>query len=488
MPGSVTMALLFGIDRAEKREHPTRAKRLIAMCGLTLAGLFIILSFLSDNFSPETRLPDRPVLLLVLIMTTSGALYLFTVVKALNSINARTMLAFVLFIGAVLRLTMFFSTPMLEDDYNRYLWDGAVTANGINPYKYSPEEVTQKKNVPDKLVVLAGDSGDIIHRINHPQIRSIYPPVTQAMFALSYLIKPWSLLPWRAILLIFDVGALALILYSLRLTGLPLIYSIIYWWNPLLVKEIYNSGHLDVLALPFALGGVTLAVNSRYIGSILSLAGGIGVKLWPTLLVPLVLRPIISNPRRLLRAAALLILSLGVLFIPLYLSLPDQSSGLIAYGTRWENNDSVFRILIFFSESILGILGYETYQKYTLARVFAAAMILLWIFAMTYRRPAGDEFFKRSLFIIAFVFLVSPTEFPWYYTWLLPFLALEPRFSLLALTALLPLYYLRYYFEPRGMPGVFTNFIIWLEFVPVWVLLFIEWKFGRRQVTGGLLF
>jgi len=481
------MTLRFGEDRKGRREHPLSAKRFVLLSGLALTGLFVILSFLSDKFSPETGLKERPVLPLVLILIIAGAIYLFTIVKALRSTNARSKLVFVLFIGAVLRLTMFFSTPILEDDYNRYLWDGAVTANGMNPYRYSPEEVIQGKNIPEKLTGLAGDSGGIIYRINHPHIRSIYPPVTQALFALSYMIKPWSLFPWRAMLLVFDIAALVLILYSLRLAGLPLIYSIIYWWNPLLVKEIYNSAHLDVIVLPFALGGVILAANTKYTGSMLSLAGGIGVKLWPALLVPLALRPIISNPGRLLRAAAFFVIPVCALFIPLYLSRPDASSGLIAYGTSWENNDSLFRILIFFSEFFLKIFGYETYQKYYLARVFAAALTILWIIAMTYRKPAGGDFFRRSLFIIAFVFLVSPTEFPWYYTWLLPFLAIEPRFSLLTLTALLPLYYLRYYFEPRGDIGVFTNVVVWLEFVPVWVLLFIEWKTGRRETSGRRL-
>ncbi len=216
------MNLLFGTDRERKRERPLYTRRLILWSGLALTGLFLILSFLSDHFSPETPLRDRPVLLLVLILTLSGVLYIFTVFRALNSFNAGAMLGFVLFIGLALRLVMFFSTPMLEDDYFRYLWDGAVTANGINPYKYSPEQVIQNRDVPVELRRLAGESGDIIHRINHPHIRSIYPPVTQALFALSYIIKPWSLLPWRAILLVFDIAALALVLYSLNLMRLPL--------------------------------------------------------------------------------------------------------------------------------------------------------------------------------------------------------------------------------------------------------------------------
>ena len=479
------MSLLFGSDRERKRERPLRTRRLIAWSGLALTGLFLILSFLSDFFSPETPLKERPVLLLVLILTLSGALYIFTVFRALNSFNAGTMLGFILFIGLALRLVMFFSTPMLEDDYFRYMWDGAVTANGINPYKYSPEQVIQNRDVPEELSRLAGESGDVIHRINHPHIRSIYPPITQALFALSYLIKPWSLLPWRSVLLVFDIAALALILYSLNLMRLPLIYAMIYWWNPLFVKEIYNSGHLDVLVLPFAFGGVLLASRAKYPGSLMSLAAGIGIKLWPAFLIPLVLRPILSSPGRILRAVLVLIVFLVALFLPLYLSGPDQSSGLIAYGRSWENNDSIFRILIFISDFSLSILGFQTHHKYALARVIAASLTVLWIMYMSYGMPSGGDFFKKSLFIVAFVFLISPTEFPWYYTWLLPFLALQPRFSLLTLTALLPLYYLRYYFEPRGGPDIFTNVIVWLEFAPVWVLLFLEWKRGRREFIGS---
>ncbi len=479
------MSLLFGADREEKRARSLDARWLIALSGLTLAGLFLILSFLSNYFSPETPLMDRPVILFVLLLTLSGVLYIFTVFKALKSFNAGAMLGFVFFIGLTLRLVMFFSTPILEDDYFRYLWDGAVTANGINPYRYSPEQVIQNRDVPEKLSGLAGESGDIIHRINHPHIRTIYPPVTQALFALSYIIKPWSLLPWRTILLVFDAAALALILYSLNLLRLPLVYAAIYWWNPLLVKEIYNSGHMDALVFPFAIGGVLLASRARYTASIMSLAAGIGLKLWPAFLIPLVLRPILSSPWRILRAAITLLLVLCVLFLPLYLSGPDQSSGLIAYGRSWENNDSIFRILIFISDFSLGILGFQTYHKYALARVIAASLIVLWIAYISYRKPAGADFFKKGLYIIAFVFLVGPTEFPWYYTWLLPFLAVQPRFSLLALTALLPLYYLRYYFEPRGGLDIFTNVIVWIEFAPVWVLLFLEWKRGKRESIGS---
>ena len=104
---------------------------------------------------------------------------------------------------------MLFTAPILEDDYFRYLWDGAVTAKGINPYKYSPEQVMEGVDVPEELVALADESGDIIHGINHPHLRTIYPPVAQAFFAISNLLGPWSLTTWKIILIVIDLLLLA---------------------------------------------------------------------------------------------------------------------------------------------------------------------------------------------------------------------------------------------------------------------------------------
>ena len=136
---------------------------------------------------------------------------------------------------------MLFTAPILEDDYYRYLWDGAVTANLINPYEYSPEEVLKGGDVPEELLVLAEESGEIIQRINHPQIRTIYPPVAQAFFAVSYALDSWNLTTWKIILIIMDLATLSLIFSALGILKLPNSYLLIYWWNPLLLKEIFNS-------------------------------------------------------------------------------------------------------------------------------------------------------------------------------------------------------------------------------------------------------
>ena len=452
---------------------------ILIISGILLLICFSLITYISPEFADSISLIDRPVLALVGILIFAGLIFLFTIFKLPKVDLVKKQILWVIGIGIVLRLLMLFTAPILEDDYFRYLWDGAVTANLINPYEYSPEEVLNKEGVPEELVALAEESGDIIHRINHPQIRTIYPPVAQAFFAVSYALDSWNLTTWKIILIIMDLATLSLIFSALGILKLPTSYLIIYWWNPLLLKEIFNSGHLDVLVFPFVLSALIAATQNRYIRSSLTLIIGLGIKLWPAFLLPIIIRPIISKPKQLLSILVISAISIGVLFLPIYLSGLDASSGFIAYGQSWQNNDSAFRILVYISELGLNLFGYETFHKYTVARFIVIALIAIWILYVAFGKAFRNaDLFSKSLYIIAFAFLVSPTQFPWYYTWLIPLLAIKPRFSLLLLTALLPLYYLRYYFEPRGQLEIFTNIIIWIEFVPVWLFLIWEWRKG----------
>ena len=450
---------------------------IIGLSGIVLLICFGLIAYISPDFSNSIDPLQKPVLLLVGTLVFAGTVYLLTVFKTLKFNLKTKQLLWIIGIGIILRVLLLFTSPILEDDYYRYLWDGAVTANAINPYKYSPEEVLQGIDIPPDLIELSEESGDIIHSINHPSVRTIYPPIAQAFFALSYWLDSWSLFSWKLILIILDLATLSLIFSALGLLKLPSSYLIIYWWNPLLLKEIFNSGHLDVLVFPFVLSALIMASQNRYIRSTLTLIIAVGIKLWPAFLLPVIFRPLISKPKQLLSALILAVISIGILFLPIYFSGLDQSSGFIAYGKSWQNNDSIFRILIYISQWGLDILGYQTFHKYEVARYIVVALIALWILFITFGRSfKNQDLFKKSLLIVAFAFLVSPTQFPWYYTWLIPFSAIKPRFSLLLLTALLPLYYLQYYFEPRDQIRIFTNVVVWIEFVPVWVLLIWEWR------------
>jgi hypothetical protein len=179
----------------------------------------------------------------------------------------RKILILIFISGILFRILMLHSTPILEDDYYRYLWDGAVTSNGFNPYVYSPKQILANSNdemvIPERLSHLAEESDVIIHRINHPYVRTIYPLAAQLFFAISYKIKPWSIIAWRYVLLSIDLMVLLLILLLLRYFNLSPLWIAIYWWNPLLIKVVFNAGHMDILIFPFLLGTIYMSLSSN---------------------------------------------------------------------------------------------------------------------------------------------------------------------------------------------------------------------------------
>ena len=75
---------------------------------------------------------------------------------------------------------------------------------------------------------------------------------------------------------------------------------------------------------------------------------------------------------------------------------------------------------------------------------------------------------------MAALVLLSPAQFPWYAVWFAPFLAFRPWTGFLLLTATFPLYYLDFYFIGRDQPEIFTGWIVWIIWLPVWCALAIE--------------
>ncbi len=451
----------------------------VYVLGSLLLGFSFIILLLSHQFSGGEDLTD-PVLLFVAVLFFSSAVYILAVNFRFSAVNERKALFFVFAVGLLLRGVMLFSAPVLEDDYFRYLWDGAVTAHGIDPYQYSPEQVMEGRVQAPKLERLGKESGEVIKNINHSHLSTIYPPVSQVFFAVSHKLAPFDFGFWRVFLLFFDLVTFFLLLTILRDLNLPSANVMIYWWNPLLVNVIFNSGHFEALVFPFVLSALILAYRSRAVFSMLALASGVGIKLWPIVLLPSVLRACSAKVVDGIRYALIFSILLFVVLLPLMLTELDGLSGFVAYGRSWENNSSFFQIVLFVLRGIINAADFDPKHLQIYARVLIAVALSAWILFQIIRYDLSRlDLFRRSLFIVAAVFLLSPTQFPWYYTWLLPFLVIVPKFSLVVLTSQLSLYYLWFYFEPRGMEHLFKNVVVWVEFLPVWILLIFEFRKGK---------
>lgn len=469
------------------------AKPIIYICGIVLILLMFVLSWLSPLLAHPIDPTHTPIASFLVIYIVAGLVFLLSVLLVIRNKASIAKPIAILVVGAAMRVLMFPSTPILEDDFYRYLWDGAVTANSINPYRYAPRNVILRQGeYPKQLDRLADESKEIIHKINHPQIRTIYPPVAQEIFALSYLIKPWSITVFRTLILLFDIATAVFLLLILAHLRLPIVWVIIYWWNPLVVKELINACHMDIFALAPITAALYSTFRQKHLVATLCIVLAASVKLWPIVFLFLLWRPLISgdskNLKTLLSAFAL---AVGLAFPMVHWVLAGQigaDSGFVTYSLSWQNNDSIFRVLRSILSMCVQLNIGNIYHVHFYTR-FLVVFIYIGILIVLFWKPAKNpkDLVVKFTLATASLFLLSPTQFPWYYLWIVPFLTLKPFWPLLLYCPLLPIYYLQYYLPLVGHPDLFYDRIVWFEHFPIWIAMGIEiyCRFRSRQVLDS---
>ncbi len=461
--------------------------------GAGLLGLALIFTLASPLFGYDHSVRDMPVLWLTGGLVLAGVFYLalvWLIPATLRDIAGKSfpLLVFVLSLGLAMRLLMFASEPVLEDDYQRYLWDGAVTAHGLNPYEVPPEAAKSADPETSAIGELAIASGDVLDRVNHPELRTVYPPIAQGAFAISHLLGPWSLQTWRALCLLGEIAAAALLLLLLRELGRSPLWIALYWWNPLAIKELINSAHLEAILMPVVLGAIVLAIYRRYLLSTIALVAAAGIKLWPVFLLPLIWRPLAARPRTMLLAVAVATTVGLAIAAPILWAGIDQSSGLVAYAQNWKTNSALFPQLEALSGALSAWIG--GIEPWMIARGIVGILLVglaLWLARHPFK--TANDLIQKSLILIGALVLLSPAQFPWYFLWVLPLMPLRPVLGLLVLTATMPLYYLGFYFIARDQYEVFANTIVWFVWVPAWLLLAAEfaprrWRRWRAAASA----
>ena len=458
--------------------RPTPTSIATHACLLLLIAWSVALYFLSTRFAVGSNTLDLPIRSFVAFQIGGGVLYLATLVLLRRKPSTRGWLGAVIAAGLLMRLTQLPATPILEDDYYRYLWDGAVTAHGLSPYAYSPEQIADADDaVPTRVLELAEQSGQVVERINHPWLRTIYPPTAQAAFAMAYWVQPFDIRGLRVAWLALDVAVLWLLISMHAGSARRLLAVGLYWLNPLLIKEVFNAGHMELVLVLTLVLTLALVRRGRHKAGGVMLGLATGAKLWPAIWLPLLLRAAPGSWRKWPAIVAAFALPAGLMALPIVLSRLDASSGFTAYAQRWQMNDSAYLILY----ETAKLIWADHAQR---AARLAVVLILLVVLAYRLRRsaPGFEPLAHSAMVLTAALFLLSPTQFPWYYLWLLPLLTFRPMWSLLALTATLPLYNLRFYLDAIGLAAWHHYGVVWVQFVPIWVALAYEtYRSNRRN-------
>ncbi len=499
-----------------------RPKLLLILLGTLSIVLYMAMWRISYQFNWGEGYRDRPILTYLAIFFSLFACYAGAVWILWKRTNDDSRLLWTLIVlGLLFRAALIPAQQIQEDDVYRYLWDGKVFAYNINPYKFAPAEVTRLKELiiqdPEAfeqmydtqsaaelslLYDLKWESPETLvfqERINHPDVATIYPPLAQMIFRLAYQIQPDSIITLRLLFLAFDLVALMFIVLTLEALGMNRLWAMVYFWCPLVIKETFNSTHLDIIGIAMLCGTIYCVVQRRFFTANAFLAFSVVGKLYPVVLLPLILKQQWGDSKA--RGKSFLLeCGLGVLiFVGLvaffympFLGIGAQNfSGLQAYATRWQQNDSIFALLVGFFGWFVESNGPVPFSydlpsllaKITLSLILGAVMLYLLFWRKEPENPEPKAALEPLFIIMALVFLLSPVQNPWYLCWVVPFLCIFPWRAGILLTGLVGLYYLDFYFDYQDL-NQYTPWIPWFEYVPFYIALALEmWSspWSRRR-------
>lgn len=301
----------------------------------------------------------------------------------------------------VLRLAFLPLLPGLTDDLYRYIWDGWLQVQGINPYRY----------VPEAEALSAFQSSLIYDRLNSPSYYSVYPPLSQLLFAVGGWFYPidWTV-SYYVLKGLFAAAEFGGVLLLSRLTSARNL--LLYAWNPLVLAETAGQGHTDALLVPLLLGAVWAVRRDAPRWASLAVAGAGLVKLYPFVLWPFLVR---RYGWAGLWPGGLLAAGLSLPYAAPY-TLPHLKASVDLFSQLFEFNAGPYYLVKYVMRLLTGadwskVIG--PVFRYTYLGLLGLLYALDWHWRWSFRRAC-------LLAVGAFLFF-GTTVHPWYF---LPVLAL----------------------------------------------------------------
>ena len=391
--GPTDCALPMNPEQPQPRVFRTRGAegRGIPMGSFLLLMAWAALAWIS-------KLPQGSPLLYVALIQIFGWGLLWFMDRVWCRMDAGLDSVFARFLGWALafRLAAWFGTPLLEDDYARYLWDGWRMLQGGNPYEHAPLHYFGDPSVP---AVMQG----VLDLVNHPHIPTLYGPGLQLWFGAAAWLGLGSLSALKLLLLLADLGVIALVRH---LGGSRA--ALLYAWCPLVIFETVFNAHAEILAVLPLLAGIALQRTRRRFMSGLMLGVSVATKLTALPAVPFVIRP--------LDARGWVGFATGIL--ALYLPFGIQSgevdrAGLAEFLATWEFNSSLV--------GLLGVVLPTPWSRWLSMALVAPILFVAW------RKTVRDGMtLPRLDLVFGMWFLGSAVVNPWYLLWMAPFAALFP--------------------------------------------------------------
>lgn len=380
-------------------------------------------------------------------------------------------------VGILLRFLLIYSAPVLENDYWRYLWDGRVLAHGINPYLYKP--------LDPALNFLNTNYRQLI---GWKQFGTIYPPFSLLIFALTHKIIPDSLIALKFVLCLFDIGTGVIVILWLKELKIEPKWSALYFLNPLVLKEISNSAHLDSIAVFFSVfagfllwKGLKDNLNRMIFFSWIILAFAVTSKLYPICLFPLFFK----LDKRKWTNVFVFFSIIAISYLPFFSAGIHLINGTEAFARYWIFNASFFRL---FQQGAIHILALPFFSDFLsietlnillrddkLAKIGTAFFFGIFVLWRAKKLQNKDGLIQEIINILACLILLSPVVNGWYILWILPFACLTKNIPWISFTYLVIAGYAWWFSKELSM------YLRWTEYIVFFSLLVFYYIKTRKQ-------
>ncbi|MFK7814088.1 MAG: mannosyltransferase [Maribacter sp.] len=319
---------------------------------------------------------------------------------------------FLLAVGIIFRLVFLMADPNLSQDFYRFIWDGDLVKNFINPYLNVPNTLIEQ---PDLVIANAQELYKGMGSLSARHF-SNYPPLNQLIFALASLLGGKSILgsiiAMRVTIILADIG----ILYFARKLLKNINHSphLIFWYflNPLVIIELTGNLHFEGVMLFFFVWALYLLSVHKWQWAAVVYACSISVKLVPLLFLPLFLKHFKF------KKSVLFYVIIGVtsllLFVPFYSSefIANYSKTIGLWFSNFEFNAGLYnaikQIAIQFDAKPWELI--KTYGKITPIVTIVAVLL----FTFLRKNQKLSVLITSMLWVLTLYYFMSATVHPWY--------------------------------------------------------------------------
>ncbi len=346
------------------------------------------------------------------LITLYGALF-FTCCKLIQI--TKWDFKFLVGISLIFRIAFLFAIPNLSQDFYRFIWDGSLLVNGINPFLYTPDQLISQ---PDFNIVNA----EVLHKgmgslsVGH---YTSYPPLNILIFALSSGLANnhilGSVVIMRIIIILADIGTLYFGKKLLEKFNIPVHNIFWYILNPFIIIELTGNLHFEGVMLFFVVWSLYLLSKNKWKLSAIVFAASVSIKLIPLLFLPIFYQHLKFKKWF---GYCVTVIGLNILFFFPFFSfqfVENYGQTVALWFLSFEFNGSIYYVL---RESIFAFTGQKIIDVYGIMSPIIVLLMTVW-FSLVRKNKTLQQIIINMLLILSCYYFIATTVHPWYIVTLL---------------------------------------------------------------------